>query len=315
MLSLESFHPLAAVVWLGILVAVAVGYMLLQMRRSPYTFGEDLLYAPTYLYGRIVWRVHFTNSPPPEMRGGAVLVANHRSSVDPFFVQLSARRRVHWMVAKEYCQNILFGPLLKVLQVIPTNRSGIDTGATKQAIRLAKEGRLVGMFPEGRLNHTRGPLVSIRPGAALVAVRAGVPMIPLHIAGSPYRREVWSPLFMPARVRITFGRPVDPRAFAEQNAAATATTGNGDAESNNNSNGSELENGELENGPLESNGNGSAERVRKSELAMAEAMMLHWGRQLVAIAGRPNWPIEVAGRSRLARRSSASTQKEEHERA
>ncbi|MGN6543494.1 MAG: lysophospholipid acyltransferase family protein, partial [Aureliella sp.] len=310
---------LAAVVWLGILVAVALGYMLLQTRRSPYTFGEDLLYAPTYLYGRIVWRVHFTNSPPPEMRGGAVLVANHRSSVDPFFVQLSAGRRVHWMVAKEYCQNIFFGPLLKALQVIPTNRSGIDTGATKQAIRLAKEGRLVGMFPEGRLNHTPGPLVSIRPGAALVAVRAGVPMIPLHIAGSPYRREVWSPLFMPARVRITFGRPVDPHAFAEQNAAATAATGNAAAESNNSDssaleNGG-LENGELENGELESNGNGSPERDRKSELAMAEAMMLHWGRQIVAIAGRPNWPIEVAGRSRLARRSSASTQKEEHERA
>jgi 1-acyl-sn-glycerol-3-phosphate acyltransferase len=241
-------------------------------------------------------------------------------------VQLSAGRRVHWMVAKEYCQNIFFGPLLKTLQVIPTNRSGIDTGATKQAIRLAKEGRLVGMFPEGRLNHTRGPLVSIRPGAALVAVRAGVPMIPLHIAGSPYRREVWSPLFMPARVRITFGQPVDPHAFAAQNAAATATTaaaGNGEAESSY-ADGSELENGELEsggngngngNGIGNSNGNGSPERDRKSELAMAEAMMVHWGRQIVALAGSPHWPIEVAGRSRLARRPSASTQKEEHERA
>ena len=61
--------------------------------------------------------------------------------------------------------------------------------------------------------------------------------------------------------------------------------------------------------------NGSPERDRKSELAMAEAMMVHWGRQIVALAGSPHWPIEVAGRSRLARRPSASTQKEEHERA
>lgn len=272
----------AAIVWFVLLVLIAFSYLLVQIRRSPYSMWENVLYLPTYLWGRILWRVHFTNSPPAAMTGGAVLVANHRSSVDPFFVQLAARRRVHWMVAKEYCESRIFGPILRAVQVIPTNRSGMDTKATKQAIRLASEGRLVGMFPEGRLNHTRDPLVSIRPGAALVAVRAGVPLIPLLIEGSPYRREVWSPLTMPARVKITFGEPIDPSLSSAQNAAAA------DA-------GRSLE----PDSAAVNTATPQAGDSPKSEFNEAERLIIQWAKQIVGMIGRPDWPIALAGRNRL----------------
>lgn len=270
-------HVWAAIFWLGVLFAFGLFYLLGLIRRSPYTMWENVLYTPTYLWGRLLWRVRFCNDPPAEMTGGAVLVANHKSSVDPFFVQLSAGRRVHWMVAKEYCENPIFGPLLRALQAIPTNRSGMDTGATKLAIRLAKEGRLVGMFPEGRLNHSKNPLVSIRTGAALVAARAGVPIIPIFILGSPYRREVWSPLSMPACVKITFGTPIDPISFAHENAKRSIAN--------------------LDLQPNECDG----------DLAVAERMMLGWGKQIVTMAGRPDWPVEIAGRSRLNRNLKVKT--------
>ncbi len=64
-------------------------------------------------------------------------------------MQLAARRRVHWMVAREYCEHPVFGLILGAAQVIPTNRSGMDTAATKAAIRLTKAGRLVACFPRG----------------------------------------------------------------------------------------------------------------------------------------------------------------------
>ncbi|MEM8733557.1 MAG: lysophospholipid acyltransferase family protein [Planctomycetota bacterium] len=183
-------------------------YAISLAKRSVYNVEENFLYIPTFLMGRLLWRVHFTNEAPTELQSGGVLVANHRSSVDPFFVQLSAGRRVHWMVAKEYCNHFAFGPLLKLCQVIPTNRSGMDTASTKAAIRMTREGRLVGMFPEGRLNKTDDALLSFRSGAAVVAEKAGVPIIPLWIEGSPYRQTVWSPVTMPAHVRITFGAPI-----------------------------------------------------------------------------------------------------------
>jgi 1-acyl-sn-glycerol-3-phosphate acyltransferase len=138
---------------------------------------------------------------------GAVLVANHRCSLDPFFIQLAAGRRVHWMVASEYFKHPLFGAVLRLFQAIPTTRSGADNQATKHAVRLASEGRLVGMFPEGRLNRTRQHLISMRPGAILVANKANVPIVPLWIRGAPIADEVWKPVMMPAAVLVNISQP------------------------------------------------------------------------------------------------------------
>ncbi len=143
------------------------------------------------------------------MQSGAVLVANHCCSLDPFFIQLIAGTRVHWMVAGEYFKTPVVGSLLRAFQAIPTNRGGVDTASTKRAIALAKQGKFVGMFPEGRINRTCSPLLSIRPGAALVALRAGVPMIPIWIEGAPVGPSIFSALFMPAKVRVIVGIPDD----------------------------------------------------------------------------------------------------------
>jgi 1-acyl-sn-glycerol-3-phosphate acyltransferase len=197
-----------SLLWLLCLIGVMIAFVVWLFSRSDYSTWETILYAPVYIVGRLLWRVSFTNDAPPELKEGAILAANHRSSVDPFFVQLAAKRRVHWLVAKEYCQHFVFGKILKLFEVIPTNRSGLDLNATKLAMEVARQGRLVGMFPEGRINLTFAPLLPIRAGAAMVAVKTEVPVIPIYIEGSPYRRTVWSPLLMPARVRITFGKPI-----------------------------------------------------------------------------------------------------------
>ncbi len=190
-----------------------------------YTPWERVLYAPVYALARVLWRVEIewsaelrgsvtessrsarTRLLGDRMTGGAVLIANHRCSVDPFFVQLVGGRRVHWMVAGEYFKHFLFGPLLRAFQAIPTNRGGVDTASTKRAIALAKSGRFVGMFPEGRINRTESPLLTIRPGAAIVALRASVPLVPIWIEGAPAGWEVYSALFIPAKVRIRVGTP------------------------------------------------------------------------------------------------------------
>ncbi len=193
--------------------------------KGRYTPWERLLYAPVYALARILWRVEIVwgevgwgasnwNANPSKdcllaerLPGGALLVANHRCSLDPFFVQLISGKRVHWMVAGEYFRHPLFGPVLRAYQAIPTNRGGVDTASTKSAIALARSGRFVGMFPEGRINRTNSPLLSIRPGAAIVAQRANVPLIPIWIEGAPRGWAVYSGLFMAAKVKIFVGCP------------------------------------------------------------------------------------------------------------
>jgi 1-acyl-sn-glycerol-3-phosphate acyltransferase len=197
-----------SIVWLCLLALLFAGYLWHLNYRRVYTFPETCLYVPVYLLGRLLWRVTFTNEAPAAIKSGAILAANHRSSVDPLMVQLAAGRRVHWMVAKEYCQHSVLGLLLKLAQVIPTNRSGMDLTSTKRAMELTAHGRLIGMFPEGRINTTGQVLLPVRAGAALVAIKSQVPIIPILIEGSPYNGSVITPLITPARVTITFGIPI-----------------------------------------------------------------------------------------------------------
>lgn len=202
--------------WMAALFLSACGlawisYLAYQIcHRGRYSLWEFMLYSFAFAVCRSLWRVsvHTDGRASEALRSGAVLVSNHRCSVDPFFIQMAAGRRVHWMVAGEYCRHPLFGPILRLFQVIPTNRGGVDTASTKLAIQFVKQGKWVGMFPEGRLNRTPAPLLTIRPGAGMVATRGQVPLVPIWIEGAPLSPTVWGPLFIPARVRVWVGAPI-----------------------------------------------------------------------------------------------------------
>jgi 1-acyl-sn-glycerol-3-phosphate acyltransferase len=147
---------------------------------------------------------------------GAVIVANHRSGFDSMFLQIAAPRLVLWMVAKEYCESLSLGWFFRILKSIPAGRGGVDTAAVKQAIRLAEAGHLVGMMPEGRVNETAEFMLPGRPGAALVALRARVPIVPCFIEGAPYNGKTVGPLFMRANVKVIVGDPIDLSAYYDR---------------------------------------------------------------------------------------------------
>ena len=196
----------------GFLLLVAVAPLVwagVALARSPYDYRQSVLYFMCVLLTKLLWRTRIRNRLPVESGCGAVIVANHTTSVDPFFIQIAVGRVCHWMVAREYCEHRVFSWLLTPAEAIPTNRAGIDTAATKQAIRFAAEGQLVGMLPEGRINTTGQLLLPVRPGAAMVALHARVPVVPVYIKGAPFNRTPWSPMLMSARVEVTFGDPID----------------------------------------------------------------------------------------------------------
>ncbi len=208
-------QALAILFLLSLCVAVIV-WMAMGFRRSPYTFAQTLLYLPAMVLVKIQWRAQLPRGLPLRPDEGAVIVSNHRSSIDPFFVQVIAHRDVHWMVAKEYCESIAFGWFLRLVEVIPTNRGGIDTASTKLAIRHVQNGKVIGMFPEGRINMTDEFLLPVRPGAAMIALKAGVPIVPCYIEGSPYSGTAWSPFFIMTKTKVTFGEPIDVSFYADR---------------------------------------------------------------------------------------------------
>jgi 1-acyl-sn-glycerol-3-phosphate acyltransferase len=212
MLAASTIHIIA---W-SLLAALCLGlatYTIVALRRSPYTLMQALLFAWSGCMARVLWRVKITGRMDLPKDQGAIIVCNHRSSADPTFLQLAAGRLVHWMVAREYCQQPVFGWFLRGLGAIPVGRGGIDTAATKAAIRWAAAGELVGVFPEGRINRTDDVLLPGRPGAVLMALKARVPIVPCFLTGSPYSDRILGPLVMPARVRLAIGPPIDTSAY------------------------------------------------------------------------------------------------------
>jgi 1-acyl-sn-glycerol-3-phosphate acyltransferase len=215
-----NLPQLAAALFLVLLAAAPVVVLVVIFARSRLNPLQCLLWGIAYLLCKFLWRTQWHNRLPLSDADGAVIVCNHRSSVDPFFIQMATGRKVHWMVAREYCESRAFGWFLRACEVIPTNRGGIDTAATKAAIRIVSQGGLMGMLPEGRINMTDQVLLPARPGAALVALKAKAKVVPCYIHGAPYRRHAASPFFMPARVEITFGEPIDLAEYAGRESEA-----------------------------------------------------------------------------------------------
>ena len=208
MLSTET-REILALCALAALGSSLAGWIVVKLRRSPFTPVQSALYALNYVLVRVLWRAQIPSGLPLRPDQGAVIVCNHRCPVDPSFLVLTVPRAIHWMVAREYCEHPAFRNLLRTCCVIPVNRGGADMAAMKEAIRIVKQGGLVGIFPEGRINDTKQLLIPGRPGAAMIALKARAPVIPCYIHGAPFDGTTLGCLLMPASVRLKIGQPID----------------------------------------------------------------------------------------------------------
>jgi 1-acyl-sn-glycerol-3-phosphate acyltransferase len=205
--------------YLAIVILVAlglalVGWVLAMFRRTSYTWSQFPWFYPFNLVlARILWRAKVSGSFDIPDNQGAVIVCNHIGPIDPSFIALTTNRVIHWMVAKEYCVHPAMGWFFRIMRAIPVNRRGIDTAATKLAIRYASAGGLVGMFPEGRINEKGTVLLPGRPGAALVALKARVPVVPCYLTGAPNDGTSFGAFFTPAKAHIRIGKPLDISEF------------------------------------------------------------------------------------------------------
>lgn len=204
-----SSTNVTTIIVLMLAAGAALAMPILRARQLGYGLVQYLVYLFGFVMARVLWRAEVVGTLPVDRQQGAVIICNHRGPFDPAFIQLAADRVVHWMVAREYCTHPLLAWMFRSVGAIPVNRGGIDTAATKLAIRHAQAGELVGMLPEGRINLTEQLLLPGRPGAALVALKARVPVIPCYISGSPMAKTVYGSLFKPARARLIIGAPVD----------------------------------------------------------------------------------------------------------
>lgn len=137
--------------------------------------------------------------------GGVIIAANHISLWDPPLVGAAIPdRRIHFMAKEELFSNKIFGWIISRLGAFPVKRGAADRTAIRTAITLLETGNILGIFPEGTRSKN-GKLGQPEPGLALLAVKAGVPVIPTAIIGT---NKIFSNGCLLPKFKIIFGKPL-----------------------------------------------------------------------------------------------------------
>jgi 1-acyl-sn-glycerol-3-phosphate acyltransferase len=143
--------------------------------------------------------------------GGAILAPNHRSWADPPAMRCVIRRSC-WFMGNDFLFRIpVLGKLIPLYGAFPVERGKLDREALRIAEGHLKDGDLVCVFPEGGTTVT-GWLFPFEGGVALMALRTGMPIVPVGITGTdkvlPMVRPV--PRYHRGGVTVTFGPPIHP---------------------------------------------------------------------------------------------------------
>ncbi|MDQ6695362.1 MAG: 1-acyl-sn-glycerol-3-phosphate acyltransferase [Chloroflexota bacterium] len=154
-----------------------------------------------------IWPLKVKGARYVPRQGAAIVVANHLSYIDPFVIGYSANRLVSYMGKKELFGMPFVGFLLRRVGGFPVDRSRPDAASMKVAMTVLKDGELLGLFPEGTRGET-GEMQELRSGAARLAARMRVPILPAAVSGTE-RALPKGKLPRPARVRVAFGPPFE----------------------------------------------------------------------------------------------------------
>jgi 1-acyl-sn-glycerol-3-phosphate acyltransferase len=168
-------------------------------------FPLRALLAPAFTLafrGSVEGRQHFPQT------GAAILAANHASFLDPILIGMRARRPVRFVVSQEFYADPRLNAILRWFGAIPV---GGDAGTIRAFRRIAdviRRGELLGIFPEGGITRD-GAMRPFRAGAAVIALRAGVPVVPIHVGGTfeAWPRVARWPRLAPVSLRV--GPPID----------------------------------------------------------------------------------------------------------
>lgn len=119
--------------------------------------------------------------------GPVILVSNHLHLIDPPLLILSLLpRKSSFMAKEELFQSWFFGTLMNIAEAFPVRRGGTNQdreAAIQQAIQVLKKGLVMGMFPEGTRSRS-AQLQRGYPGATIIALRTGAPLLPVVITGT-----------------------------------------------------------------------------------------------------------------------------------
>jgi 1-acyl-sn-glycerol-3-phosphate acyltransferase len=228
--TLRTMSPWLLLALSAFLLALPIAFRPRTPSRTEFHGFLGFLWNLNAVYCTLVHRLRTEPAPLPES-GPAILISNHTCNIDHFLLQAGTGRKLGFMISRDYYDIPAFRPFCNLVDCIPVNSGGSDSSATRAALRALKEGKVVPMFPEGRMLPTSGEEIGeAKAGVAFIATRAKVPVIPAYIKGTPPSKNLLRSFFGPSNARVVYGKPIDPSEFVipegrdAERAALVATT-------------------------------------------------------------------------------------------
>lgn len=159
-----------------------------------YTFSKGFFAFLFKIFSR--WEIRGIEHVPLE--GPIILASNHRSNLDPVVIAAAAPRKLSFLAKEELFRIPLVSWYIKQFDSLPVKRGSGDRGAFKAALKALEEGKVFAIFPEGTRSKTK-ELLPPKPGVAMIALKAKVPVVPVAISGTER---------LGGKIRVTFGEPL-----------------------------------------------------------------------------------------------------------
>lgn len=158
-------------------------------------------------FTRLVCRIRVTGLERVPLTGPLLVVTNHLSFFDPLLLGVILPRRIWFFTKSEIFRLPIIGLACKLTGQIPVRRGESDRSALEKGLAYLKEEKALMLFPEGTVERQE-TMLPARAGAAMLAARSGVTILPIAHAGT--RRVLRRPRIWFPRVTVYIGEPYSP---------------------------------------------------------------------------------------------------------
>lgn len=159
---------------------------------------------------RTKYRLRVSGLEHVPAQGGVIFAANHTSYLDPPALGCAINTRiVHFMARDTLLSSPIARFFFKHAQVIPLDRTRGDLAALRKAISFLKDGKAIGLFPEGTRSKDGTPQAA-KGGIGFLLAKGGAPVVPMYISGTFQAFPRGSSKFLPSRITVNIGAPIPP---------------------------------------------------------------------------------------------------------
>jgi 1-acyl-sn-glycerol-3-phosphate acyltransferase len=151
-------------------------------------------------------RIEGRENIPPE---GCLIVSNHASFMDPTTVGWAIGREIYYLGRKDLFRPPVLSWFLPICNVLPVDRDAADISGLRRIIKMLRDGESVVIFPEGTRSED-GNLQPAEPGAGMIAVKAGVPILPVRVFGTFESLSRRNKMIRLHPIRVVIGKPYRP---------------------------------------------------------------------------------------------------------